>query len=586
MKQFFKTFFACLVAIGVFSFLCILVLIIIGSVSNKGLSIKDKSILYLKLDVPIVDRGVDNTFANFDFINMSANDQIGLNDLLKNIEKAKNDEKIKGIFIEAGMIQAGMATIEEIRNSLIDFKTSGKFILSYSEIYTQKDYYLCSVSDKIYMFPEGILEFRGLNKSVMFLKGLLEKVGIEAQVIRHGKFKSAVEPFILDKMSEANKEQSMNYVSDLWNHMLKGISASRKISVEDLNLIAENLKVRNAEDAVEQKMVDQLKYKDEIIAELKKLSKIEDKEDLRLVKLSQYKSIEDLKEKKKLLNDKIAVIYTQGDIVSGKGKADNIGSESISKEIRKAREDDKVKAVVLRVNSPGGSALASDVIWREVLLTKQVKPVVVSMGDVAASGGYYISCAANEVFASENTITGSIGVFGVIPNMQGFFQDKLGIQFDGIKTNQYADLGSLYRPLNENERGIIQQGVEEIYDEFIQRVADGRKITKANVDSLGQGRVWSGTDAKDLKLIDQYGGLNKAIARAAELAKMEAYQIEELPLKKSTFEAIMDELSGEGKEDAILEKKLGPAYEYFKIIENISKMEKMQTRLPYYFKID
>lgn len=582
MKQFFKALLACLLALFIFTLLGVFILIGIGMSGDASPDIKDGSILHLKMDAPIVDRASDNPLEGFDFMSFSANPQIGLNDVLNSIRAAKTDEKIKGIYLESSMIQAGMASVEEMRDALLDFKTSGKFTIAYSEMYSQKDYYLASACDKVYLFPQGYMEFTGLNKTVVFLKGTLEKLGVEMQIIRHGKFKSAIEPLVLDKMSEANKEQSMTYVSDLWMQMVEGISKSRKISSKELLAIAEEFKIQKPKDALMLKMVDGLKYQDEITAELKSLCETKDKDKLEMVSASTYaKAIKPIQS-----IEKIAVIYASGDIVSGKGAEGEMGSETIRKQIEKAREDEDVKAIVLRVNSPGGSALASDVIWREVVLAKKVKPVVVSMGDVAASGGYYIACAANEVFASENTITGSIGVFGVIPNMKKLLEDKIGLSFDGVKTNEYADLGSLYRPLKESERAIIQNSVEGIYEDFITKVGEGRNLSKADVDSIGQGRVWSGQDAKDIKLVDQFGGLQKAIERAAVLAKMEKYALLELPVQKDPFEAILEGLSGQETEAKILKEKLGISYSYFEILHRMSKMEGTQARLPFEFVIE
>lgn len=586
MKNFFRTFFACLIALGVFMVLCVLFISVLAMFSEKKVAIKNQSILHLKLDVPIVDKAEDNPLANFDWVNMKPNPNLGLNVILQNIKKASTDDKIKGILIETSMINAGMASVEEIRDALVEFKESGKFIVSYGEIYTHKDYYLASVSDKVFLFPEGLVEFRGLSSKVMFLKGLLEKLDIEPQIIRHGKFKSAIEPLILDQMSEANKEQTMEYVSDLWNHMVEGISASREVSIEELNRIANELKIRSAEDALEHGFVDSLMYKDELINYLKAKTDIKEDKKLNMVSMMKYKEVIDLDLKKKPLDKKVAVIYAQGDINSGKSDPESIGSETLAGQIRKARKDDKIKSIVLRVNSPGGSALASDVIWREMVLAKETKPLVVSMGNVAASGGYYISCPANAIFASENTITGSIGVFGVIPNFQGFFENKLGITFDGVKTNDHSDIQSLVKPLDEHEREIIQEGVEDIYDDFIGKVAEGRSITKAAVDSIGQGRVWSGIDAKRIGLIDEFGGLNASIEKAAELAELEEYQIVEFPEKKEFIVALLEGMTGEDAQNKWAQEKLGTSYKYFKYLEQINKLSGTQARIPYYFEIE
>jgi protease-4 len=426
------------------------------------------------------------------------------------------------------------------------------------------------------------MEFKGMVAQVMFFKGLLDKIDVEAQVIRHGKFKSAIEPFTLDKMSEANKEQTLTFISGMWNHILAGISASRQISVADLTAIANEYKIQSPQDAVKLKMVDKLMYKDEVLEELRTRVDVKEVKDLKLMKLAKYTNAPEAD--KKSSKDKIAVIYATGSIGSGEGDEESIGSETISKAIRKARLDDKVKAVVLRVNSPGGSALASDVIWREMLLTKKVKPVVVSMGNVAASGGYYIACAADKIFAYPNTITGSIGVFGIIPNMKEMFNKNLGITFDEVKTNPYADYIPVTRPMNDAERMIITNDIETIYTTFITHVSEGRKLTVAQVDSIGQGRVWSGVDAKRLGLVDEFGGLNDAIKEAASLAKLKEYSTMELPEQKDTFEQLMETFSGDNA-SVLLKKEMGAAYPYFQYLSNMSRMQGVQALMPYQFDI-
>ena len=486
---------------------------------------------------------------------------------------------MKGILLDLSGIPAGIATVEEIRNGLLDFKKSGKFIVSYSETYTQKSYYLASVADKIYLNPAGSMEFKGISGRVMFFKGMLDKLDIEAQVIRHGKFKSAVEPFMLDKMSDASKEQTLSYVSAIWQQMLRGISETRNISTDQLTLIADQMKIQTPQDAVDLKFVDKLIYKDELIEELRNRVGIADAKDLKIMKLSKYNDAP-YKEESLSGNEKIAVIFASGNIISGEGDDNNIGSERISKAIRRARMDDKVKAIVLRVNSPGGSALASDVIWREVVLAKKAKPVVVSMGDLAASGGYYISCAASKVFASPNTITGSIGVFGIVPNTQQFFSQKLGITFDGVKTNPYADYIPTTRPMTADEKTFLTRDIENIYNTFINHVSEGRKITVAQVDSIGQGRVWSGTDAKRIGLIDEFGGLTDAIKAAAKLANLKEYRLMKLPVQKDPFTQIMEALNGDNT-SLLLKKELGSSYACYEYLKNISQMKGIQALMPY-----
>ena len=558
----------------------------VASLSKKEVVVvPENSILQLKLNEEIADRSSSNPFNNFDFSSFKTSKSPGLNEILQNIKKAKTDDNIKGIFLDLGTIPSGIATMEEIRNALLDFKSSKKFIVSYSEEYTQKAYYIASVSDKVYLYPEGALDFKGLNGEVMFFKGLLDKLDVDVQILRHGKFKSAVEPFVLDKMSEPNKEQTLKYISGIWNQMLEGISESRKMSVFQLNGIADSFKIQKAQDAVTYKLVDKLMYKDELLAEFRNLLGIGKNDKINSISLQKYVSVPDKTKKIHKTKDKIAVIYALGEIVSGKGDDETIGSDRISEAIRKARLDSTVKAIVLRVNSPGGSALASDVIWREVTLSKKTKPVVVSMGDLAASGGYYIACAATRIVADPTTLTGSIGVFGLIPNLKGLYNNKLGVSFDNVKTNNYADIGSTYRPLTNSEENIYQTSVENIYETFITHVAEGRGMTKEKVDSIGQGRVWSGVDALEIGLIDEFGGLEKSIEIAAKLAKIEEYKIQSLPAQKDPFTQIMEELSGESTDQTILKNKLGELYEFYNYIQYVKNTKGVQARIPYTIKI-
>ena len=587
MKQFFKFTFASMLGFLLAGFLVFIIFIgiLVSAVSmgnKETVVVPEKTVLVLTLDQPFSERSSDNPLAHLNFSRPDMSSQLGLNDIVKNINKAATDSKVKGIYLELSDIPSGHATIEEIRNALIDFKKSGKFIVAYAEVFTQKSYYLASVADKIYLNPAGGMEFKGMVGQVMFFKGLLDKIDVEAQVIRHGKFKSAIEPFTLDKMSEPNKNQTLTFISGMWKHMLEGISASRKISVDDLNAIANEYKIQTPQDAVSQKMVDKLLYKDQVLDELKSRLDVKTTRDLKFMKIGRYAKAPD--SDKSSSQDKIAVIYATGDIKSGEGDEETIGSETISKAIRKARLDDNVKAVVLRVNSPGGSALASDVIWREMLLTKKVKPVVVSMGDVAASGGYYISCAADKIYAYPNTITGSIGVFGIIPNFKEMFNKNLGITFDEVKTNPYADYIPVTRPMNDAEKKIITRDIENIYSTFTTHVSEGRKMTVAQVDSIGQGRVWSGIDAKRIGLIDEFGGLNDAIKEAARLAKLKNYGTQELPEQKDTFQQLMETFVGDNTKVS-LRTELGAAYPYYKYLSRMSRMQGIQALMPYEFDI-
>jgi len=561
-------------------FLFFILLISMASFSTKKeeVKIKPNSVLKVKLDYEIKERTSENPFENFSFSSFKSNKNLGLNDIIKNINKAKTDENIKGIYLELSDMSAGMATTEEIRNALLDFKSSGKFVVSYGEIIPQKSYYLATVSDKIYVMPEGMILFSGLSAEMLFLKGTMEKLEVEPQIIRHGKFKSAIEPLIYDKMSEANRLQTMTYLNSMWAQMLKGINETRGIEIAQLNLIADSLFIRKPADAYKYKMIDSVVFYDGFITALKERLGVNASEDIEFVSLCKYNNVPETD--KKRAKDKIAIIYATGDINSGSGDEKGIYSDDLSKTISEARSDSSIKAVVLRVNSPGGSALASEVILREVILTKAVKPFVISFGDVAASGGYYISCLADKIVSNPNTITGSIGVFGVIPNMQNFFKNKLGITFDVAKTNANSDLGSVVRPLSPQEHAIILSQVEDIYNTFITHVAEGRNMTKEEVDSIGQGRVWAGTDALNIGLVDEIGGLSKAIEIAAQLSNLTEYRIVELPKQKDFLTMIIEDMN-ENISMRLVKKYLGTQYTYFEYLNKASNMEGIQARLPY-----
>lgn len=556
-------------------------LIIVGSLSGgkEEVKIESSSILHIRLDYTISERTSDNPFQNMSFGSFEPSTNLGLNDILKNIRKAKEDKNIKGIFLDIPNLDAGIATIEEIRSALLKFKESGKFIIAYNDMYTQGSYYLCTVANKVYLNPQGSVEFKGLSSEVMFFKGALEKLGVEPEVIRHGKFKSAVEPFILDKMSPENREQTLTYIGSMWNFILQGISEQRKISVDSLNLYADSMLVTNAQSCVDLKLVDGLKYYDEIIDILKESSKIEKNKDLALVEMNSYKKVPGTHISGK--KNRIAIIYANGEIGMGKSDDESIGSEGLSETIRKARKDSTIKAVVFRINSPGGSALASDVIWREVVLLKKSKPVIVSMGDVAASGGYYIACPADVIVADHTTITGSIGVFGLLWNGQKLLNDKLGITVDEVNTNANSSIGSMVRRMKPGERAVIQKSVEEIYDVFIGHVAEGRKMEKANVDSIGQGRVWSGVNAKEIGLIDEFGGLEKAIDIAKAKAGITSdVKLVEMPEKLPFFEQFMKSMK-ENVSASTMQKELGPAYRYYKTLKSLTGISGVQARMAY-----
>lgn len=585
MRQFFKFMFASMLGFLISFFLVIFLLVaavsaLVSSSKKEVIEITSNSILKIDLSDEIMDRASKNPFENFNFSSFKTNHQLGLNEILKDIKKAKDDANIKGIYLDLTTIPAGIATVEEIRNALLDFKTSKKFIISYSEFYTQKSYYLATVSDQIYLNPAGAMDWKGISTQLLFFKGTLEKLEVEPEIIRHGKFKSAIEPFILDKMSDANRLQTRAFVGSIWNHLVDGVAAQRKIEIPELNRLASSMSINTADDAVTNKLIDKKLYYDEVALELKKRIGLAESESISFITLRKYHNVAGIAHDK-LSMDKIAVIFAQGDIESGEGEENSIGSETIAEAIREARLDKKVKAIVLRVNSPGGSALASDVIWRETVLAKKTKPFVVSMGDLAASGGYYISCAADKIVASPNTITGSIGVFGLMMNIQKLMNNKLGITIDTVNTNSHADFGSSFRPLTAEERTVMQNSVERVYDDFITKVAEGRHKTKAEIDSLGQGRVWSGADALKLGLIDEFGGLDKAIAEAAKLAKMESYRIYNLPKQKDALEKIMDDFSSE-TETKMLKNELGQSYKYIQQLRSLCRANKsIQARMEY-----
>jgi len=585
MKTFFGSFFGAITGIIIATIIALIVVFAaIGSAfdSDPVIQIKDNSILHLNLNGLIAERANKEQLPNF----ASLGDQrpVGLDQILSAIRKSTKDERIKGIYLEGSMCGAGMATVEEIREALKTFKASKKFIVSYGEIYTQKGYYLSSVADEIIIHPEGGMEFKGLSAQVMFFKKMLEKLEINVQIFRHGKFKSAVEPFDLEKMSPANREQTMTYIGSLWYTMLKGIEQERKIPLATLDEIATQLKVRKSQDAVTLKLMDKTAYYDEVLELLKKKSGAEKK--VQLVTLNRYAKsplVKEEEEENKSKN-KIAIIYAVGSIERGEGDDETIGSHRIAKAIRQAREDSTIKAVVLRVNSPGGSALASDVMWREVVLCKKVKPVVVSMGDVAASGGYYISCAADVIVAQPNTITGSIGVFGLIPNIENMLKNQVGVTVDTVNTNPHADMGTLLRPVNAMEGEVIQQGVEDVYATFITRVAEGRKMKTADVDSIGQGRVWSGSDAQKIGLVDSLGGLSDAIRIAARLAKVgDDYRLKKLPVMKSPFENFLKD-GGAEVQQAYVNRELGTLrneYQQFMRAKLLLTTKGIHARMPY-----
>ncbi len=585
MKDFFKFMFASMLGTVILMIIAFLIsfgilAVIIASASSDETVISKNTILHLRFDKPIIDRAPKMNF----MMNFSGPEKMtGLDVFLENLNKAKRDENISGIYLDLTTINADISTLDEIREALFDFKTSGKFIWAYSEYYSQTAYYLATSADRIFLNPEGGIDFKGLASEMVFIKGLLEKLDIRMQIIRHGKFKAATEPLFLDKMSKENREQITELITDIWDHMLSGISETRKISRQEAMNIADSLKIETAGDGLKYKLVDQLVYKDELIKEMKKKLNLDEKNKLLTVSLEKYENVSDPK-KNPAGKEKIAVIYAIGSIAGGEGDDQSIGSERISKAIRKAREDDKVKAIVFRINSGGGSALASDVIWREIDLARKTKPVVASLGGVAASGGYYIACAASKIVSDPTTITGSIGVFGVVPNFEGLFSKKLGITFDWAMTNKNGDYIPVTKPLSPYQTKKIQRDVDHIYEVFTGKVAAGRNLEVARVDSIGQGRVWSGTDAKTLGLVDEFGGLTRAIELAAELASVKDYRIWSLPEQKEWVEELINQITGNDPTTR-LQQALGEDYRLYRYYMDIKEMKGIQARMLYQIEI-
>lgn len=584
MKDFLKFTLATITGIILTSILFFIVLLsalsaLVAS-GDKPVTIKDNSILLLKAGVPIPDRSNPNPFAQLDLLNMDLTPVAGLNEILKNLNKAADDDKIKGVLIENGLLNSGWATTEEIRNAIEKFRSTGKFVIAYSDyVMTQECYYLSTAADKIFINPGSMVDFKGLSSEVMFYKKALDKLGVEVQVTRHGKFKGAVEPFILDKLSEENKKQIREYAGSIWDHVIKNISIARDIPAAKLNTIADKLEGTIASKALESGLVDGLLFRDILIDTLKTLSGISSDKDLNLVSMAKYSKVHD-KRKNASLRSKLSVIYAEGTIVMGKGNEGNIGGNHYAEVIRKEREDTNVKAIVLRVNSPGGNAIASDIMWRELELAAKIKPVVVSMGNYAASGGYYISAPATRIYASPTTISGSIGVFGLVPNAEKLMEEKLGLETEVVKTNENSDFPSLLRPMNSYEKEVMQLNVEKIYTDFVSKVASGRKMNVAGVDSIGQGRVWSGTGARGIGLIDEMGGLDDAIKGAAVLAGISDYTVKELPSLEDPYLKLLSQLGGEVRM-RILRKELGESVRYYDMVKEINEMSGIQARLPY-----
>lgn len=592
MKSFLKYTLATIV--GVFIVHIILFILFMGVVgtiatlSNKTAPVKPNSILTIQLNGEIFDRTSDNLFDQIDFLSMSSKNTFGLNNILQSIRKAATDDNIKGIYLDLTEIQGNfgaLATTEEIRNALLQFKTSGKFIYSYSNLgYSQKSYYLATAADKIYVNPESPLLLAGMSSSISFYKETLDKLGIQPEVVKVGKFKSAVEPFISTEMSEANRRQVQRYLDSSWGTIVKGISESRRISVDSIQAITDKFDIYTTKQFCDWGFFDGTFYEDEMLALLKKETNSDSTAKLNTIGLNDYRKAPQVSTATG--KDKIAIVYAQGEIGSEQSNT-SIGPE-LAKTIRKVREDDKVKAIVLRVNSPGGSALTSEIIWREVDLATRKKPLIVSMGNVAASGGYYISCAADTIVADPSTLTGSIGIFGLFFSGEKLIKDKMGIQTNVVKTNEHSDFGGSYplplpissRPLTAYEKNVLQNYVNQGYETFLNRVMAGRGISRDSLDAIAQGRVWTGEDALKIGLVDVLGGMDDAVKIAADKAGLEHYSIVEYPVEKNPVEELLNSLTGSIKM-RMMKEEMGAFYETWAKIKNITEQQGLIARIPY-----
>jgi protease-4 len=586
MKQFLKFFFASLLgslaSLIVISFLSIIILVGMVSLlsSEETISVSSKTILELEFKKEVPER------SKFDDINMSSitlgeiGKVLGLNDITANLKKAKNDSNIVAIYLKLDNFNAGSySTIEPIRNGLIDFKKSGKPIIAHGNYISQHAYYLASVADTIYLTSTGGIDFKGLSAQLMFYKKTLDKLDIEAQIIKVGKFKSAVEPFIVEEMSQANRKQVSSFINSINNYLLEKIAEARGFTTDEITNISNNMLVQSPEDAIKYKLVDKLSYEVDVLEKLKEIS---GREKLKTISLKKYNTVPAVSQS--YTSNRIAVIYAVGEINGGKGSASEIGKNNIVDAIRKARKNNHVKGIVMRVNSPGGSALISDIIWKEVELAKAVKPFVVSYGKYAASGGYYISCGADKIISEPTTLTGSIGVFSIIPNMQKFFDKKLGITFDGVKTGKYSDFITTSRSLTANEKSILQKQVNAVYKTFVNNVATGRKMTFNEVDEIGQGRVWTGLQAVSIGLVDEIGGLNYAIKTVSDMANIDEYKIVEYPKIKEPFEEILETLQ-EDISAKLFSKEIDNVFGYYSKALKMVKSKEVQARVPFEIEI-
>ncbi len=588
MKDFFKYVLATIVGIVIL----FVVMAILGAMSLVGMvasgeatkNVSDNSVLVVNLSGTMEEQAGDNTLNQF---LGSAASSMGLQETLEAIQKAKENDNVKGIYIEAGSFSADYASLQEVRNALLDFKKSGKWIVAYGDIYTQATYYLCSVADKVWMNPSGEIDWHGMASQPIFVKDLLAKVGIKMQVIKVGKYKSATEMYTEDHMSDANREQTQAYINSIWKQITNDVSSSRKISVDSLNAYADRLVMfEGAEAQKKYKLVDALLYHDQVKAEVKKLLKLDDDKSINQLSISDMQTV-----KRKKDGEQVAVYYAYGDIVDSPsqgmlmGGGHQIVANDVNNDLQSLADDDNVKAVVIRVNSPGGSAYASEQLWHQIEVLKQKKPVVVSMGGYAASGGYYMSSGANYIFAEPTTLTGSIGIFGTIPDRSELMTKKLGLKFDEVKTNKNAAFGTSSRPFNAEEISYLQSYINRGYQLFRKRVADGRKMTIEQVEAIAQGHVFTGADALKIKLVDELGGLDKAIAKAAQLAKIDEYYTNNYPAPPSIFDQLMNQAKGGNYLDDQLRVALGEYYQPFMLMREANQMSPVQARLPYFLNI-
>jgi len=593
MKNFFKITLASLLAFIIGGILLLFIgMGIVGALVASGdqpVNVKNNSVLEITLNKEIVDRASDNPLDGFDIMSLKPQTKLGLDNILACIEKAKTDDKIKGIYLNVNDISSsfgGLAVAQEIRNKLKEFKATDKFIVAYNNMgFSQKGYYLSSVADSVFLNPQANIWITGMGGEMTFYKNFLKKIGVEAQVIRVGKYKSATEQYFLEKMSDESREQSLAYTSAMWNQIAVAIAEDRDITVEKFNKLTDEFAIRKPQNALDYKLIDGLIYEDQMEDMLKDLVGTKSKKKLNTISIGKYAKAPNLN--KTFSKNKIAVIYATGGIVFEQSST-TVGPE-LAQTIRKARKDTTIKAIVLRVNSPGGSPLTSDIIWREIELAKKVKPVIASMGNVAASGGYYIACGADTIVADPNTITGSIGIYGLFFSGEDLIKNKLGLTTDAIGTHKYAAFGGGYpipmaplssRKFNKNERMILQEFLNDGYDSFISKVAAGRHKTKAEIHEVAQGRVWNAIDAQKHGLVDVLGGLETAIAIAKEKAGIEDYRITSLPKEKDPFQAMVDELTGNVKM-RVLKSELGVNYQYYEKTKDIMNMGGIQVRIPY-----